>query len=110
MQVRSQRRRRKDGEALPPMPPIEEGHFREVKTAALLLPGEQVETTPGRRSVIRRFLVTCLWNADAIFAHLYAQPRELGWVGSQTVVVVVGDGAEWIWTGQQALPRPRFCL
>jgi len=97
MQVRSQRRRRKGGETLPPLPVIEEGRFREVKTGVLLLPSERVETSPGRRSVVRRFLVTCLGDADAIFARLYAQLRELGWVGAHTVVVVVGDGAEWIW-------------
>ena len=97
MQVRSKRRRHKDSEPLPPLPPIEEGRFREVKTGVLLLPSERVETSPGRRSVVRRFLVTCLGDADAIFARLYAQLRELGWVGAQTVVVIVGDGAEWIW-------------
>ena len=97
MQVRSQRRRRKDSEPLPSLPPIEEGHFREVKTGVLLLPSERVETSPGKHSLVRRFLVTCLGNADDIFAHLYAQLRELGWVGAQTVVVVTGDGAEWIW-------------
>jgi hypothetical protein len=97
MQVRSKRRRRKAGETLPPLPPIEEGRFREVKTGVLLLPSERVETSPGRRSVVRRFLVTCLGDADAIFALLYAQLRELGWVGAHTVVVIVGDGAEWIW-------------
>ncbi len=37
--------------------------------------------SPGRRSVVRRFLVTCLGDADEIFRHLYAQLRELGWVG-----------------------------
>lgn len=97
MQVRSKRRRRKEGETLPPLPPIEEGRFREVKTGVLLLPGERVETSPGRRSLVRRFLVTCLGDADALFARLYAQLRELGWVGTHTVVVIVGDGAEWIW-------------
>jgi hypothetical protein len=97
MQVRSQRRRRKSGETLPPLPPVEEGRFREVKTGVLLLPSERVETSPGRRSVVRRFLVTCLGDADAIFSRLYAQLRELGWVGAHTVVVIVGDGAEWIW-------------
>ncbi|MGH9722051.1 MAG: ISKra4 family transposase [Bryobacteraceae bacterium] len=97
MQVRSTRRRRKEGETLPPLPAIEEGRFREVKTGVLLLPGERVETSPGRRSLIRRFLVSCLGDADAIFARLYAQLRELGWVGANTVVVIVGDGAEWIW-------------
>lgn len=103
MQVRSTRRRRKDGETLPPLPPVEEGHFREVKTGVLLRPDERVETSPGRRSVVRRFLVTCLGNADTIFDHLYAQLRELGWVGANTVVVIVGDGAEWIWNR-----APRF--
>jgi len=97
MQVRSTRLRRKDGKVVPPLLPIEKGHFREVKTGALLLPHERVETSPGRRSVVRRFLVTCLGDADAIFARLYAQLRELGWVGVHTVVVIVGDGAEWIW-------------
>jgi hypothetical protein len=97
MQVRSKRRHRDGGEPLPPLPPIQEGRFREVKTGVLLLPSERVETSPGRRSVVRRFLVTCLGDADAIFARLYAQLRELGWVGAHTVVVIIGDGAEWIW-------------
>jgi len=97
MQVRSTRRHRKGDETLPPLPAIEEGQFREVKTGVLLLPNERVETSPGRRSVVRRFLVTCLGDADAIFARLYAQLRELGWVGTDTVVVIIGDGAEWIW-------------
>ena len=97
LQVRSKRRRRKAGETQPPLPPIEQGHFREVKTGVLLLPCERVETSPGRRSVVRRFLVSCLGDADDIFARLYAQLRELGWVGTHTVVVIVGDGAEWIW-------------
>jgi hypothetical protein len=97
MQVRTRRRRRRGTEPLPPLPPVEEGHFREVKTGVLLLPEERVETSPGRRSVVRRFLVSCLGDADAIFHRLYAQLRELGWLGSHTVVVIVGDGAEWIW-------------
>ena len=97
MQVRQQRRRRQGSEPLPPLPPVEEGQFQDVKTGVLLLPSERVETAPGRRSVVRRFLVSCLGNADAIFDRLYAQLRELGWVGAHTVVVIVGDGAEWIW-------------
>jgi len=97
MQVRQQRRRRTGAEPLPPLPPVEEGQFQEVKTGVLLLPGERVEISPGRHSVVRRFLVSCLGNAADIFRHLYAQLRELGWVGPHTVVVIVGDGAEWIW-------------
>ena len=98
MQVRAHRRRRKDGEKLPALPPVQEGHFREVKTGVLLLPEERVEISPGRRSVVRRFLVSCLGDADAIFQRLYAQGRELGWLDPRkTMVVIVGDGAERIW-------------
>src|SRR5580698_1643983 len=96
MQVRA-RRRRTGTDRLPQLPPAEEGHFREVKTGVLLLPEERVETAPGRHSVVRRFLVSCLGDADAIFHRLYGQLRELGWLGSRTMVVIVGDGAEWIW-------------
>ena len=63
MQVRSTRRRRKDGETLPPLPPIEEGRFREVKTGVLLLPSERVETSPGRRAVVRRCEILDFWRA-----------------------------------------------
>ena len=97
MQIRPHRRRRVGTEPLPALPVIEQGHFREVKTGVLLLPSERVETSPGRRSVVRRYLVTCLGEADEIFRRLYAQLRELGWVNAHTVVVIVGDGAEWIW-------------
>jgi hypothetical protein len=48
MQVRTHRRRRKDGEKLPALPPGEGGHFREAKTGVLLLPEERVEISPGR--------------------------------------------------------------
>jgi hypothetical protein len=52
--------------------------FQEVKTGVLRLPSERVETSPERHSLVRRFLVSCLGNADDIFRHLYAQLRELG--------------------------------
>ena len=97
MQVRDKRRRRKANEVLKPLPPVEEGHFREVKTGVLLLPKERVETSPGRHSVTRRALVTCLGNADQIFDRLWAKLHEMAWLGKNTVVVIVGDGAEWIW-------------
>jgi hypothetical protein len=60
MQVRARRRRRKDGEKLPPLPAVADGHFREVKSGVLLLPEERVETSPGRHCLVRRFLVSCL--------------------------------------------------
>ena len=97
MQVRQTRRHREPGVVLPPLPPLEEGHFREVKTGALLLPSERVQTTPGRHSVVRRALVTALGDADQIFDRLWSKLHQLGWLGTNTVVVIVGDGAEWIW-------------
>lgn len=98
MQVRPNRRHRKTSdEKLPPLPPVEEGRFREVKTGVILLPAERMEPSPGRQSVVRRFLVTCLGDADDIYNRLWAQLQELGWLGVSTVVVIVGDGAGWIW-------------
>jgi hypothetical protein len=98
MQVRSQRRRRDaSGAPLPPLPPVEEGRFREVKTGVLLLPTERTEPAPGRHALIRRVLVSCLGDADGIFRRLGARLQELGWLGPYTLVVIVGDGAEWIW-------------
>jgi hypothetical protein len=107
MQVRSKRRHRKANEVLEPLPPVEEGHFREVKTGVLLLPEERVETSPGRHSVVRRALVSCLGNADQIFDRLWAKLQELAWLGPNTVVVIVGDGAEWIW--KRAVLFPKRC-
>jgi hypothetical protein len=106
MQVRQQRRRRPDdGSPLPALPRVEEGQFREVKTAVLLRADERVETSPGRHALLRRILVTCLGDADAIFSQLWAQLQELGWLGAQTMVVLVGDGAEWIWNRAWIFPR-----
>src|SRR4051812_33408871 len=85
----------RSNEVLPPLLPVEEGRFHDVKTGAAFAQRE-VQTSPGGHCVVRRFLVSCLGDADAIFARLYAQLRELGWVSPDTMVVIVGDGAEWI--------------
>jgi hypothetical protein len=42
-------------------------------------------------------LVTCLGDADQVFERLWSKLHEIGWLGRQTVAVIVGDGAEWIW-------------
>lgn len=105
MQVREHRRRRKEGEILPPLPPVEDGHFREVKTGVLLLPSERVEPSPGRRSVLRRVLVTCLGDADQVFDLVWAKLCDLRWLGPETVVVICGDGAEWIWNRAKLFSR-----
>jgi len=105
MQVRSKRRRREPGVELPPLPVVEEGHFREVKTGVLLLPAERVQPSPGRQSVVRRALVTCLGDADQIFDRLWSKIHQLRWLGVHTVVVIVGDGAEWIWNRAATFSR-----
>jgi hypothetical protein len=97
MQVRATRRRRREDAARPPLPPVDEGHFREVKTGVLLRPAERVEASPGRHTLVRRILVTCLGDADTLFTRLWAHLREARWLGPQTIVVVIGDGSEWIW-------------
>src|SRR5260370_38717297 len=43
MQVRARRRRQTSAAPLPPLPTVEQGHFREVKTGVLLLPEERVD-------------------------------------------------------------------
>lgn len=98
MQVRTTRRRRPTPDTvLPSLPPVEDGHFREVKTAVLLQPSERVQVSPERRTLVRRLVVTCLGDADALFARLWAHLRAAGWLGAHTLVVIVGDGSEWIW-------------
>lgn len=47
-----------------------------------LLPEARLETSPGRRPVVRRFLVTCLGDADEIFRRLHGQLRELSCAGT----------------------------
>jgi hypothetical protein len=79
--------------------------FREVETGMLMLPAERVETSPGRRSALRRVPVTCLGDADMLLARLWSSVCELGWNSGNTIVVIVGDGVEWIWNRASLFPR-----
>ena len=98
MQVRRHRRHFKSPEErLVPLPSVDGERFREVKTGVLFQVQDRFESSPGRRSVVRRVLVTYLGNADAIFRRLWACLQDLGWVGPKTLIVIVGDGALWIW-------------
>ena len=97
VQPRATRRRRPTKTTpLPPLPPIPEGTFREVKTGVLLQPADRV-TLPDRAGLVRRVVVTGLADADALFRQVTAQLRERGWLSPQTVIVLIGDGSEWIW-------------
>jgi len=55
--------------------------------------------------VLRRVLVTCLGDADQVFELIWAKLCELRWLGPETVVVICGDGAEWIWNRAKLFPR-----
>jgi hypothetical protein len=78
------------------LPPVPDGTFREVKTAVLLQPTDRV-ALPDRAALVRRVVVTGLTDADGLFRQVSAALRERGWLSPQTVIVIVGDGAEWIW-------------
>lgn len=66
---------------------------REVKTAVISVPVNE-----GRqRRTRRRGLVSVLGTADELARRLWAALVLGGLLGPQTMVVVLGDGAEWIW-------------
>jgi hypothetical protein len=97
MQTRPTRRRRPTkATPLAPLPPVPDGTFREVKTAVLLQPTDRVPL-PDRAGLVRRIVVTGLTDADGLFRQVSAALRERGWLSPHTMIVIVGDGAEWIW-------------
>jgi hypothetical protein len=97
VQPRATRRRRPTKTTpLPPLPPVLDGTFREVKTGVLLQPADRV-TLPERAGLVRRVVVTGLADADALFRQVTAQLRERDWLSPHTVIVLIGDGSEWIW-------------
>ncbi len=106
MQRRKTRRRHPDPATPLPALPADEGNgFRENKSGVILLPAERTQPSPGRRSVLRRFLVSCLGSADEVFDLIWAKLQMLGWLGENTVVVIVGDGAKWIWNRAAMFPK-----
>jgi len=109
MQVRRRRRRfTSPADRRVPLPPVDAERFREVKTGVLFQGHERCEASPGRRSVVRRVVVTYLGDADGLFRRLWARLQELGWAGPHTLIVIVGDGAHWIWNRAAEL-FPRRC-
>ncbi|MBI5486185.1 MAG: ISKra4 family transposase [Deltaproteobacteria bacterium] len=66
---------------------------REVKTAVITLPMKDGK----ERRTIRRGLVSVMGTADDLAKRLWASLILGSLLGPQTTVVVLGDGAEWIW-------------
>jgi hypothetical protein len=97
MQVRRRRRFTRPDDRRVPLPPVAAERFREVKTGVRFHGHDRGETSPGRRAVVRRVLVTCRGEADALCSRLGARLQELGGAGPATLIVVVGDGVPWIW-------------
>lgn len=66
---------------------------REVKTAVISVPVNEGK----QRRTRRRGLVSVMGTADELARRLWASLVLGSLLGPQTVVVVLGDGAEWIW-------------
>ena len=47
--------------------------------------------------MVKRVLVTVLGSADALSEQVWGKLMELGWLGEKTLVIILGDGAEWLW-------------
>jgi len=79
------------------LPAVEDGRFRQVKTGVLLLPSERVETSPGRRSLVRRFLMWWV-TAQKNGASALGLQRVLGlkkYETAWTAQIASCDGEAW---------------
>jgi hypothetical protein len=63
---------------------------------------------PVKPNLVRRFLVTCLGEADEIFRRLYAQLRELGCVAASPVGVINENRTETPRKTQVSIPRSLY--
>ena len=82
--LRTTRRRRKTSEeTLPPLPPVEEGHFREVKTEVFLFPMERVPAHLPQPHTQQLFGLDADC-AEALRASNSPQDRSISGPGSQT--------------------------
>jgi hypothetical protein len=70
--------------------------WREPKVATLYRADEIVEVSKDRREVLNKEFCVTLGDADALASRVWeAACRQRWWTASS--VVVLGDGAEWIW-------------
>jgi hypothetical protein len=78
---------------------------REVKTAVVYRPKDRYSKSGCRRGLVARMLVSVLGSADEIFSRLWSTLVLSGSLGANTTVVIVGDGAKWIWERAKMFPR-----
>lgn len=77
---------------------------REVKTAVIYRPEDRFRKGR-RRGLSQRRIVSVLGTADQLIARVWSTLVLGGWMGAQTTVAVIGDGAEWIWERAQMFVR-----
>jgi hypothetical protein len=71
---------------------------KEVKSAVIFKPQDRVQVSKDRCALLERTVVACRGGADVFFALLWASLAHYGLIGPETLVVIVADGAPWIWT------------
>ena len=97
--------RRKKGEAPAPTDCDEQDPIdpkappcgKEIKSAVIFKPQDRVQVSKNRRELLERTVVALRGGADAFFALLWASLAHYGLIGPETSVVIVADGAKWIW-------------
>lgn len=87
----------KDGDDTDSIDPVIPACGKEIKSAVIFKPQDKVEISSGRRILLRRIVTGILGNADLFFDHLWGKLKFQGLIDERTLVVVVADGAGWIW-------------
>jgi len=78
---------------------------KEVKSAVIFKPQDRVQLSKDRCALLERTVVAYRGCADAFFALLWASMAHCGLIGPETLVVIVADGAPWIWNRVSMFPN-----
>jgi len=89
-------------DSLDPQPPC---CGREVKTAVVFRPSDRVEVSKNRRALMTRKVISLMESADKFFSHLWAFVNYYNLFCPSTLVVIVADGASWIWNRVSIFPN-----
>lgn len=77
-------------------------NWREPKLATLYWGNDVVDISKGRRTILKKEHVAVLGDADELAERLWEAACRWEWWKAERVVVL-GDGAEWIWNRAQEL-------